>query len=159
MFANLIVLLKTDLDLTMHEQKKDIRWVHRFRNFNKAFSQLKKFIDKKNLNELGEQGLIKSFEYTYELGWNTLKDYLEYQGYNEINGSRDAISEAFKLGMVTNGEGWMNMFKDRNRTSHTYNETTAREIINNIFDSYFNLFAALQTEMEKLLDANKSNLF
>jgi hypothetical protein len=51
------------------------------------------------------------------------------------------------------------MFKDRNRTSHTYNETTAREIINNIFDSYFNLFAALQTEMEKLLDANKSNLF
>jgi hypothetical protein len=79
MFANLIVLLKTDLDLTMHEQKKDIRWVHRFRNFNKAFSQLKKFIDKKNLNELGEQGLIKSFEYTYELGWNTLKDYLEYR--------------------------------------------------------------------------------
>ena len=106
-----------------------------------------------------EQGLIKSFEYTYELGWNTLKDYLEYQGYNEINGSRDAINEAFKLGIVTNGEGWMNMFKDRNRTSHTYNEATAREIINNIFDSYFNLFATLQREMEKLLDANESNLF
>ena len=140
----------------MHEHKKDIRWVQRFRNFNKAFSQLKKFIDKKNLNELEEQGLIKSFEYTYELGWNTLKDYLEYQGYN---GSRDAINEAFKLGIVTNGEGWMNMFKDRNRTSHTYNEATAREIINNIFDSYFNLFATLQREMEKLLDANESNLF
>ena len=66
---------------------------------------------------------------------------------------------AFKLGVISNGEGWMNMFKDRNRTSHSYNETTAREIINNIFDSYFNLFAALQIEMEKLLDANESNLF
>ena len=78
----------------MHEQRKDIRWVQRFRNFNKAFGQLKKFIDKKNLNELEEQGLIKSFEYTYELGWNTLKDYLECQGYNEINGSRDAIKRS-----------------------------------------------------------------
>lgn len=143
----------------MHEEKKDIRWVQRFRNFNKAFSQLQKFINKKDLNELEEQGLIKSFEYTYELGWNTLKDYFEYQGNNEIKGSRDAINEAFRLGLITDGQEWMNMFKDRNRTSHTYNETTAREIINNIFNSYFQLFAALQREMGKLLDTNKSELF
>lgn len=143
----------------MHEEKKDIRWIQRFRNFNKAFYQLQKFISKKDLNELEEQGLIKSFEYTYELGWNTLKDYLEYQGNNEINGSRDAINEAFKLGLIADGQGWMNMFKDRNRTSHTYNEKTAREIINNIFISYFHLFAALQREMEKLLVANKNELF
>ena len=143
----------------MLNQEKDIRWIQRFRNFNKAFSQLKKFIDKKNLNELEEQGLIKSFEYTYELGWNTLKDYFEYQGNNDLNGSRDAINEAFKIGLVKDGEGWMNMFKDRNRTSHTYNESTASEIASNIFERYFQLFLELKVEMENHLEENKNQLF
>lgn len=143
----------------MHDEEKDIRWIQRFRNFQKPFSQLKKFIEKPDLNELEEQGLIKSFEYTYELGWNMLKDYFEYQGNSDINGSRDAINEAFKEGIIKDGQGWMNMFKDRNRTSHTYNEVTAKEISNNIFESYFNLFAALNNEMEKHLDKGKSQLF
>jgi nucleotidyltransferase substrate binding protein (TIGR01987 family) len=143
----------------MNEQNKDIRWVQRFRNFNKAFSQLKKFIDKKNLNELEEQGLIKSFEYTYELGWNTLKDYFEYQGNTNINGSRDAINEAFSSGLIKDGEGWMDMFKDRNRTSHTYNEATAKEIVYKIFNNYFNLFTSLREQMELFLDSDKTRLF
>ena len=143
----------------MNEQNKDIRWVQRFRNFNKAFSQLKKFIDKKNLNELEEQGLIKSFEYTYELGWNTLKDYFEYQGNTNITGSRDAINEAFSSGLIKDGEGWMDMFKDRNRTSHTYNEATAKEIVYKIFNNYFNLFASLRQQMELFLDSDKTRLF
>ena len=143
----------------MQNQEKDIRWIQRFRNFNKAFSQLKKFIDKKNLNELEEQGLIKSFEYTYELSWNTLKDYFEYQGNHELNGSRDAINEAFKTGLIKDGDGWMNMFKDRNRTSHTYNESTASEIVSNIFERYFQLFSALKLEMESHLEENKNQLF
>lgn len=143
----------------MQNQEKDIRWIQRFRNFNKAFSQLKKFIDKKNLNELEEQGLIKSFEYTYELSWNTLKDYFEYQGNHELNGSRDAINEAFKTGLIKDGDGWMNMFKDRNRTSHTYNESTASEIASNIFERHFQLFSALKVEMESHLEENKNQLF
>lgn len=143
----------------MNEKNKDIRWLQRFRNFNKAFSQLKKFIDKKDLNELEEQGLIKSFEYTYELGWNTLKDYFEYQGNNNINGSRDAINEGFGRGIITDGEGWMNMFKDRNRTSHTYNEATAKEITHNIVNTYFNLFLAFQQKMEPFLESNTTKLF
>ncbi|MEO5501477.1 MAG: nucleotidyltransferase substrate binding protein [Ginsengibacter sp.] len=143
----------------MAEQDKDIRWIQRCRNFNKAFSQLKKFIEKKELNELEEQGLIKSFEYTYELAWNTLKDFFEYQGNNEINGSRDAINLAFSRGIIKDGEGWMNMFKDRNRTSHTYNETTAKEISNNIFKSYFGLFTLLSTEFEDLLSRDNTQLF
>ena len=143
----------------MAEQDKDIRWIQRCRNFNKAFSQLKKFIEKKELNELEEQGLIKSFEYTYELAWNTLKDFFEYQGNNEINGSRDAINLTFSRGIIKDGEGWMNMFKDRNRTSHTYNETTAKEISNNIFKSYFGLFTLLSTEFEDLLSRDNTQLF
>lgn len=143
----------------MNHQNKDIRWLQRFRNFNKTFSQLKKFIDKQELNELEKQGLIKAFEYTYELGWNTLKDYFEYQGNKNINGSRDAINEAFKLNLIEDGEGWMQMFKDRNQTSHSYNEVTASEISQNIFDIYFNLFAALQLKMQSLMDNNETELF
>lgn len=143
----------------MQNKEKDIRWIQRFRNFNKALIQLQKFIDKKNLNELEEQGLIKSFEYTYELAWNILKDYFEYQGNTLLHGSRDAINEAYKYGMISDGEAWMNMFKDRNRTSHTYNESTANEIANNILQTYFGLFIELRRELEKRLEDNKNQLF
>ncbi len=141
------------------QNQKDIRWHQRFRNFNKAFTQLKKFIDKKELNELERQGLIKAFEYTYELGWNVLKDYFEHQGNKNINGSRDAINEAFKQDLIKDGEGWMNMFKDRNQTSHSYNESTATEITENIFTVYFQLFAALQAQMESLINSKQPGLF
>jgi hypothetical protein len=67
----------------------DIRWLQRFSNFRKALSQLEKFILKGNLSDMEEQGLIKAFEYTYELAWNTLKDYLEYQGTLNMAGSRE----------------------------------------------------------------------
>ena len=83
--------------------KKDIRWEQRFSNYQKALAQLQKFIDKGALSKLEEQGLIKAFEYTYELAWNTLKDFLEYQGQTNIYGSRDAIRNAFELRKIIAG--------------------------------------------------------
>lgn len=65
------------------------------------------------------QGLIKAFEFTYELAWNTLRDYLLYQGITDIVGSRDTIRTAFRENLIENGEEWMNMLQSRNRTSHT----------------------------------------
>lgn len=67
----------------------DIRWEQRFHNYEKAFSQLSRFMEKENLNEMEEQGLIQSFEYTFELAWKTLQDFLEERGgYLEIKGPR-----------------------------------------------------------------------
>ena len=104
-------------------ENKDIRWQQRFNNYLKALKQLEKFIDKGDaLNELEEQGMIKAFEYTYELAWNTIKDFYEGQGEANIQGSRDAIQLAFKRGLISDGDAWMEMIKDRNRTSHTYNQ-------------------------------------
>lgn len=80
--------------------KKDIRWEQRFSNYQKALGQLQKFIDKGELSELEEQGLVKAFEYTYELAWNTIKDFLEFSGQTDIYGSRDAIRKAFELGLI-----------------------------------------------------------
>jgi len=130
----------------------DIRWQQRFANFNKALSQLRKFITKEDLSELEEQGLIQSFEYTYELAWNVLKDFLEYQGQTEIYGSRDTIRKAFQAGLITDGEGWMDMYVSRTKTSHTYNEKTAREVVNAIKSGYYDLFEKLEKKMTSLLE-------
>src|ERR1035441_7310461 len=117
--------------------KLDIRWKQRFSNYQKAFNQLQEFVRKEQLSKLEEQGLIKSFEYTYELAWNTIKDFYESQGESWLQGSRDAIQLAFKRGLIIHGDTWMQMLKDRNRTSHTYNEKTADEIAENILIYYF----------------------
>jgi len=130
---------------------KDIRWEQRFSSFRKALSQLKKFIDKGKLSELEEQGLIKEFEYSYELAWSVIKDYYEFQGVSDIQGSRDAIRLAFRRGLIEDGESWMNMIESRIKTSHTYNEETAREISEAIVNTYFNLFVGLEEKMEGLL--------
>ena len=122
----------------------DIRWIQRFNNFSKALKQLTKFIEKGELSELEQQGLIQSFEYNYELAWNTIKDFYENQGETGIQGSRDAIRLAFKRGLIVNGEIWMKMIKSRTLTSHTYNENTADEISKDISNIYYNEFLKLQ---------------
>ena len=129
-----------------------ICWMHRFDNYQKALSQLKKFVDKGKLNEFEEHGLIHVFECTHELAWNVLRDYLREKGNQDIHGSRDATREAFKLGLIQDGDSWMDMIKDRNRTVHTYNKDTAREIAFNITNRFFTLFVALQETMQGLQD-------
>ena len=132
-------------------EKSDIRWVQRFSNYKKALLQLKKFIDKGELNELEEQGLIQSFEYTYELAWNTLKDFLQVKGNTGVFGPIDAIRAAFKEDIIFDGEGWMKMHRDRNRSSHSYNETIAQEVIEAILNQYYDLFLDLQDKFELIL--------
>jgi nucleotidyltransferase substrate binding protein (TIGR01987 family) len=122
---------------------QDIRWIQRFNNFEKALSQLTKFIEKGNLNEFEKQGLIQAFEYTYEPAWNTLKDYFEGQGEVNILGSRDAFRLAFKRGLIENGETWMKMIASRIATSHTYNENVAEEIAKDTENLYYGEFVKL----------------
>ena len=138
---------------------QDIRWLQRFSNYRKALGQLEKFVVKGELSDLEEQGLIKAFEYTYELAWNMLKDYLEYQGVTNIIGSRDVIREAFKADLIAKGDNWMQMLQSRNLTSHSYNEATADEIVTAILDDYFEAFKALENKMENLRTGNQDDLF
>jgi hypothetical protein len=87
----------------------DIRWQQRFANFCQALDQLETFFQPPALNERERQGLIKAFEYCFELGWNTLRD----------------LRLAFRVGLIGDGEAWLAMVQDRNLTSHTYNRSTA----------------------------------
>jgi nucleotidyltransferase substrate binding protein (TIGR01987 family) len=85
-------------------------------------------VEPPRLNEREQQGLIKAYEYTFELAWNTLRDLLRSQGDATLLGSRDTLREAFRLGLIEDGEAWMLMIQDRNLTSYTYNHATAQAI-------------------------------
>jgi nucleotidyltransferase substrate binding protein (TIGR01987 family) len=102
------------------------------------------------LSNLEEQGLIQTFEFTHELAWNVLKDYFAFQGNPDITGSRDASREAFRRGLIEDGEGWMEMIKSRNQSSHTYNQEIAEGIAEKIANSYISLFLDLEVKMNQL---------
>lgn len=131
----------------MDATNKDIRWQQRFANFNKALNQLERFISQENLNELEMQGIIKAFEYTYELSWKTLQDLLKEKGYISIIGPKPVIEQSFQDGYIANGNGWMRMHKSRNLTSHTYDEQTAQDIVNSIREEYYALFKQMQNRL------------
>lgn len=126
---------------------QDVRWVQRFSNFRKALAQLGGAVGlfrERELTGLEKQGLIQAFEFTHELAWKTLKDFLEYNGNETLYGSKDTTRLAFKLGLIEEGEIWMQMVKHRNETSHTYNEQSAEEISMAIKEEYYREFAALR---------------
>lgn len=130
--------------------KTDIRWIQRLNNWTRALNQLSKFMEQEELNELEKQGLIQSFEYNHELAWKTQKDFLVERGVKELYGSRDVAREAFNLGLFTNHLAWMEMIKDRNLTSHTYNEEVTQKIIDHIVDDYYSEFQLLHKKLTEL---------
>ena len=133
--------------------KKDLRWLQRFANYENALRQLKQAVllsQDRPLSDLEKQGLIQSFEYTHELGWNTMKDFFEYQGNSSVKGSRDATREAFKVALISDGATWMQMIETRNQTSHAYDKAMAEEVVTAILNHYFPLFEQFRIEMDKL---------
>jgi nucleotidyltransferase substrate binding protein (TIGR01987 family) len=130
----------------------DIRWKQRLQNWNRALAQLTKFMQRDALNELEEQGLIQSFEYNHELAWNTQKDFLQDQGFTELFGSKNVAKKAFEIGLIKNGELWLDMIKSRNLTSHTYNEAVTQQIVDAIVHQYFAELCELNTKMNQLAE-------
>lgn len=132
---------------------KDIRWRQRFNQFKKALSQLREAVElaqERPLTKLEVQGLIQAFEFTHELAWKTLKDFLENRGVQNLYGPKDSTRAAFKADLVHNGETWMDMIQSRNLTSHTYNEATALQIADAILATYFTELEALRRILEEL---------
>ena len=84
------------------------------------------------------------------MAWTTLKDFLREKGNKEIYGSKDATREAFRYDLIENGEVWMNMINSRNKTSHTYNEETANEIVAEIIEDYYFEFEKLSKKLTEL---------
>ncbi len=140
--------------------KDDIRWQQRFNNYKKALHILEEAVETRKdreFNDLEKQGVVQAFEYTFELAWKVMKDYLSYQGITPITGARGAIREAFQNDLIEEGQVWMEMLESRNLTSHTYNEETAEEILDLILKSYFSLLVSFKYKILTIIDSNSED--
>lgn len=138
---------------------EDIRWKQRFDNYRRALQTLRRGVElaaTRELSELETQGLIQGFEFTHELAWNVLKDYLEDAGVSGIIGSKGATREAFRNGLIENGDVWMTMILDRNRSSHTNNLEIAEEIAARILTEYFPELRKMATRFDTILEESGS---
>ncbi|MDR2701811.1 MAG: nucleotidyltransferase substrate binding protein [Spirochaetaceae bacterium] len=137
----------------MGKPGEDIRWKQRFYNYKKALVTLKSAVElakTRNLTDLEKQGMIQEFEFTFEMAWNVMKDYLEEQGITGIIGSKGAVRHAFNKDLIEDGQVWMNMIESRNLSAHSYDEETAENLVNAIISNYYNQFAVFAEKMNGL---------
>lgn len=144
------------------------RWQDRFRNFKKALLKLEEAVIKINndypiddqgiisrdafLDDIIKEGVIQRFEYTHELAWKVMKDFLKHRGNTTLFASKDSTREAFAAGLIQKGEIWMDMIESRNKTSHTYNENTADDIFIKIVQHYLAALLQFRDTMETFIN-------
>lgn len=136
----------------MKTETPQIRWKQRLQNFKNALANLEEAVQLsqvRKLSKLEKQGELKAFEFTFELSWNVMKDYLTQQGISGIIGSRGAFRTAFQNGLITGGEKWMDMIDDRNLISHDYDEKTADAVTERIA-GYAELFRSFAQKADTL---------
>ena len=137
--------------------EQDIRWLQRLENYSKALRKLEEAVEIVNQSfdspniDLLKEGLIQRFEFTHELAWKVMKDYLEYQGYSDIKGSRDAFRKSLAVGIIESPL-WIDSIQTRNITSHTYDEEISNTVIEKIISVYFPLMKQFESTMIRLKD-------
>ena len=122
----------------------DIRWMQRFQNFSRAFLLLQSALESRELNEfsdLEQEGIIQRFEYTFELAWKTLKDYLDYSDIILPEATpRKVIKECASLNIFENAgiipEIYLDMLTSRNLLSHSYDLELFKREVKNIKEKY-----------------------
>ena len=137
----------------MMENKEDIRWNQRFVNYERAFLKLKEGIDlyAEEANDLEKEGIIQRFEFTHELAWKVMKDFLESKGIMGIIGSRDATRLSFQNDLIENGDVWMQMIESRSRTVHTYQDSILEVEYVKIVEDYYRAFSDFYAKMKTYL--------
>lgn len=139
--------------LEEHKEKEKIftyetslRWKIRFENYKKAYFSLEESIlahQKEKENKFIQDSIIQRYEYTIELAWKTMKDYLEEQGFFNITSPKNVIRKSFEEYIIKDPHGWIKALNDRNNISHAYDENIARKITQEIVESHFALFRDL----------------
>ncbi len=128
---------------------KEIRWKQRFSNFEKSYKLLEKNITLPLKTDLEKAGIIKLFDISFELAWKVMKDFLEFKGII-ANSPREAIKHSFQIDLLDDGHIWLEALSNRNLSVHTYDEDTAKKIIDDIKNLYF---PQLKKFYNKLLQA------
>jgi len=127
------------------------RYEERKQELLNATQRLKEALQEKE-TDITIDGTLHRFEFTFELAWKTMKDYLEYSGIIEGIGSpREIIKTAFANGIIEDGENWIKMMLARNSLSHLYDEEKSREIYIEIKEIYLNLFENLNKKFSDMM--------
>ncbi len=126
------------------------RYEERKEDFSRAINRLSEALEEEETDVIVD-GVLHRFEFTFELAWKTLKDYLEYIGViNKTGSPREVLKSAFEHGIIDNGQEWINMMLSRNSLSHLYDEETSREIYDNIKEIYFGLLKQLDKKLSEI---------
>ncbi len=142
---------KDTIPIVIHEldsaaMTPDIRWKQRFQNFDRAYVLLRDAMENgpASLNALEKEGVIQRFEYSFELAWKTIKDYLEDDGVIFATTTpRQVLKEAFAVNLLSDGQVWIDMLDHRNLLSHTYNRANFEKAVEAIHARYLPAMEAL----------------
>lgn len=131
------------------------RWKQRFQNFEKALvvfqarcTDVQENPAPSKYYETCRMALVQAFEIIIELSWKTLKDYLEAQGYTEVQNGKRAFRQAFQDGLIDDGELWLKALELRNLTSHTYDINMLEEVIDFFISSLLPELLKLQQKLK-----------
>lgn len=126
----------------------EIRWQQRFQNFDRAYKQFSQIAtaDLAKLSNLEKEGYVQRFEYTFELAWKTLKDYLLDNG-QDLSSPKEIIRQAFQNEIIVEGEVWMEALKKRNLTSHTYDDVVLVKTITFLKDEFYPVLEKLHSRL------------
>ena len=120
-------------------------------DYKNALTRLKEALQEEP-SEIVIDGILHRFEFTFELAWKCIKDYLEYMGISEKIGSpRENIQLAYKNGTISDGDLWIEMMLARNSLSHLYDEQQSRQVYNDIKSKYINAFEELEEKFDNIL--------
>jgi len=126
------------------------RFKERLGDFDRALSRLTEGLTLDSDSSIVIDGCIQRFEFSYELSWNTMKAYLEYQGLLDPRTPRDVIRETYRIGLIEDGDAWLDMMADRNLTSHVYDEIMARDIYDKIRNKHWRSLTALLERLKEV---------
>ena len=125
------------------------RWILRFESYSKALLRLKEAVEQTRqhpLSDLEKDGIIQRYEFTHELAWKVMKDC-----------SRDASRLAFQMSLITDIDGWLEMIRYRNLTSHIYEKAFIDNVIQQIIKSFYPLMQAFyETNVDRFDKKTKS---
>ncbi len=130
------------------ENLKYKRFKQRLQNYRDAVLFLQETIDTSAPQRIKEAATVKSYEMAFELAWKTLRDFLEYSGYQEVLSPREVIKKSFQQGYLSDGTLWIKMLDERNELTHVYSEEKSKDSAQLISEQYVRHLAELLHTLE-----------
>ena len=123
---------------------------HKYENYSNALCRLKESLKIEEPDEVHIDGIIQRFEFTFELAWKTMKEYLEFMGIaSDMVGPRGTLKTAFEQGLIYDGDTWIKMMEARNNMAHRYSYDESRKIYEDIKDTYVTLLENLCEKLKR----------